>query len=56
MKDTEIKQTDREEHISKIYDSTEQEKEQKFVNLMVEIIVSLTLKEIYEEGNQISKI
>jgi 7,8-dihydro-6-hydroxymethylpterin-pyrophosphokinase len=51
MKDTEIKQTDKEEYISKIYDATEQEKEQKFVNLMIEIIVSLTLKELYEEGN-----
>ena len=29
----------------------EQEKEQKFVDLMIEIIVSLTLKELYEEGD-----
>ncbi|MFW0739999.1 hypothetical protein [Flavobacterium sp. T12S277] len=36
---------------SKIYEDLEREKEQKFVNLMIEIIVSLTLKELYEEGD-----
>jgi hypothetical protein len=29
----------------------EQEKEQKFVNLIIEIIVSSTLKEYYEKGD-----
>ncbi len=29
----------------------EQEKEKKFVNLIVEIIVSITLKEYYEKGD-----
>ncbi|MDQ2720181.1 MAG: hypothetical protein M3Z26_10555 [Bacteroidota bacterium] len=29
----------------------EQEKEKKFVHLIVEIIVSITLKEYYEKGN-----
>ena len=56
MKSEDIKQTDNDEHIAKIYDETEQEKEQKFVNLLIEIIMSLTLKELYEEGDQISKI
>jgi hypothetical protein len=37
--------------VSKSYEDLEREKEQKFVNLMIEIIVSLTLKELYEEGN-----
>lgn len=37
--------------VSKNYEDLEREKEQKFVNLMIEIIVSLTLKELYEEGN-----
>lgn len=34
-----------EEFMSKAYDKIEREKEQRFVNLMVEIIVSMTLKE-----------
>lgn len=29
----------------------EQDKERKFVNLLIEIIVSATLKEAYEKGN-----
>lgn len=37
--------------VSKNYEDLEREKEQKFVNLMIEIIVSLTLKELYEEGD-----
>lgn len=37
--------------ISKKYQELEREKEEKFVNLMIEIIVSITLKELYEEGN-----
>ena len=37
--------------ISKIYKDLEQEKEQKFVDFMIEIMVSLTLKELYEEGD-----
>jgi hypothetical protein len=44
------------EIISKRYDEMEREKEQKFVDLMIKIIVSLTLKELYEEGDQISKV
>lgn len=45
-----------EEFISKAYDKIEREKEQRFINLMVEIIVSMTLKELYqEEDNQIKR-
>jgi len=39
------------EKILKTYDEIEREKEEKFVNLMIEIIVSITLKECYEEGD-----
>lgn len=51
MKQEFIKQTDIDEYMSKNYEEIEQEKEQKFVNLMIEIVVSLTLKELYEEGD-----
>jgi hypothetical protein len=51
MKQKFIKQADVEEYISKNYEDIEREQEQKFVNLMIEIIVSLTLKELYEEGD-----
>lgn len=51
MKQKFIKQTDIEEYILKNYEDIEREKEQKFVDLMIEIIVSLTLKELYEEGD-----
>lgn len=51
MKHEDIKQTDIDEHISKNYEDIEREKEQKFVDLMIEIIVALTLKELYEEGD-----
>ncbi|MFH7010417.1 hypothetical protein ACHRV5_01010 [Flavobacterium sp. FlaQc-52] len=37
--------------VSKNYEDLEKEKEQKLVNLMIEIIVSLTLKELYEESD-----
>ncbi|WP_163401329.1 hypothetical protein [Flavobacterium fluviatile] len=37
--------------VSKNYEDLEREKEQKLVNLMIEIIVSLTLKELYEESD-----
>ena len=35
----------------KTNDQIEQEKEKNFVNLLVEIIVSITLKEFYETGD-----
>ena len=51
MEDLENKTTEKEEIISKIYDEIEREKEEKFVNLLVEIIVSITLKQVYEESD-----
>ena len=43
--------TEKEEIISKIYDEIEKEREEKFVNLLVEIIVSITLKQVYEKSD-----
>ena len=37
--------------ILKTIEEIEREKEKKFVNLIVEIIVKATLKEYYEKGN-----
>lgn len=37
--------------ILKTYEDSEQEKEKKFGNLIVEIIVAITLKEYYEKGD-----
>ena len=51
MNDLEKETTEEEEIISKIYDEIEREKEEKFVNLLVEIIVSITLKQVYEESD-----
>ncbi len=49
------KNTDlKEQVILKTYDDFEQEKEKKLVNLIVEIIVAITLKDYYEKGDQIS--
>lgn len=39
------------EKILKTNDQIEQEKERNFVNLLIEIIVSITLKEYYEKGD-----
>ncbi len=39
------------EIILKTHDQIEEEKEQKFVNLIIEIIVGITLKEYYEKGD-----
>lgn len=41
----------KDELILKTHTESEQEKEKKLVNLIVEIIVSITLKEYYEKGN-----
>ena len=47
---------DNDEFISNAYDEIEREKEQRFVNFMVEVIVSMTLKELYqEEDNQFKR-
>ena len=51
MDNLERQTTEKEEIISKIYDEIEREKEEKFVNLLVEIIVSITLKQVYEESD-----
>lgn len=39
------------EEIMKTNDQIEKEKERNFVNLLIEIIVSITLKEYYEKGD-----
>lgn len=44
---------DIENAIAKIDDEAEEEKEEKLVNLIIEIVVSSTLKEYYETGNKI---
>lgn len=51
MDNLEKETTEKEEIISKIYDDIEREKEEKFVNLLVEIIVSITLRQVYEESD-----
>ncbi|TCN55407.1 hypothetical protein [Flavobacterium circumlabens] len=51
MDNLEKQTAEKEEIISKIYDEIEREKEEKFVNLLVEIIVSITLKQVYEESD-----
>jgi hypothetical protein len=51
MDNLESQTTEKEEIISKIYDEIEREKEEKFVNLLVEIIVSITLKQVYEKSD-----
>ena len=42
--------------IAKNIDEIELEKEKKLVNLIVEIIVKTTLKDYYEEGDQVSAV
>ena len=42
--------------ISEIQEQTEREKEEKFVNLISEIIVSATLREYYEKSDKIPKV
>ena len=39
------------EKITEIYYNFEQVKEQELLNLLVKIIVSITLKELYEKGD-----
>ena len=51
MDNLERQTIEKEEIISKIYDEIEREKEEKFVNLLVEIIVSITLRQVYEESD-----
>lgn len=56
MKNGKEKCKDVDELISKNFVLMEQEKEQKIVNLFIEIIVSITLKEYYEKSDTISEI
>jgi CRISPR-associated protein Cas8b1/Cst1 subtype I-B len=56
MKNGKEKCKDVDELISKNFVLIEQEKEQKIVNLFIEIIVSITLKEYYEKSDTISEI
>lgn len=46
-----LKGLDVDEIIFETFEVIEQEREQKLVNLIIEIIVSSTLKEYYEKGN-----
>lgn len=56
MENSKMKTTDLEIIITENIEEIEREKEQKFVNLLIEIILSKTLKEYYEKGNTISEI
>ncbi|PWJ97229.1 hypothetical protein BC749_10725 [Flavobacterium araucananum] len=51
MENLKDEQFENDDIVSKNYEDLEKEKEQKLVNLMIEIIVSLTLKELYEESD-----
>ncbi|MNR30145.1 hypothetical protein D3C85_1475850 [compost metagenome] len=51
MENLKDEQFENDDIVSKNYEDLEREKEQKLVNLMIEIIVSLTLKELYEESD-----
>ncbi|MGO4771094.1 hypothetical protein ACEN2I_05490 [Flavobacterium sp. W22_SRS_FK3] len=51
MENLKDEQFENDDIVSKNYEDLEREKEQKLVNLMIEIIVSLTLRELYEESD-----
>ena len=51
MENVKEKTNTADEIISKTNDEIEQEKERNFVNLIIEIIVSITLKEYYEKSD-----
>ncbi|MDX9880543.1 MAG: hypothetical protein RBS73_00665 [Prolixibacteraceae bacterium] len=51
MKNAEEKTGLTDEIIKKTNEQIEQEKERNFVNLIAEIIVSVTLREYYEKGD-----
>lgn len=51
MENLKGEQFENDDIVSKNYEDLEREKEQKLVNLMIEIIVSLTLRELYEESD-----
>lgn len=56
MKNGKEKCKDVDELISKNFVLMEDEKEQKIVNLFIEIIVSITLKEYYEKSDTIFEV
>lgn len=56
MKNVKEKCKDIDELISKNLILINQDKEQKIVNLFIEMIVSITLKEYYEKSNKIFEI
>lgn len=56
MKREKRKCGDIDELISKNLELINQEKERKMVNLFIEIIVSITLREYYEKSNKIFEI
>lgn len=51
MENLKDEQFENEDIVAKNYEDLEREKEKKLVNLMIEIIISLTLKELYEESD-----
>lgn len=56
MKNVKEKYKNIDELISKNLVLINQEKEQKIVNLFIEMIVSITLREYYEKSNKIFEI
>lgn len=42
--------------IAKIQEQREREKEEKFINLIIEMIVSITLREYYEKSDRIPAV
>lgn len=51
MSDNREENSDDGHSVSKLYDDIEREKEDRFVKFMIEIMVSLTLKELYGQEN-----
>ena len=56
MDDFKKETTDNDSIMFKIYEEIDFQKEEKFVNLITEFIVSITLKELYEEGDLIFSV
>lgn len=51
MSDNREENSDDGHSVSKLYDDIERENEDRFVKFMIEIMVSLTLKELYGQEN-----
>lgn len=56
MKKDDEKDNQEDEIILKTFDQIEEVKERKLVNLIIEIIVTSTLREYYEKSDKIFKI